>query len=117
MKRRARKRSNNSSDARPRPLGTSASREARTLLLPGSGSRPPPRHNTQPLALLSCCMCLFQVFQMFYRYVASVSYFHTGVSKVDRNVAHVAIVVCICCKFLFSLFHLFFPTYVASVFI
>ena len=43
--------------------------------------------------------------------------FHTDVTKVDWDVAHVAIVVHVCCKILFSMFHLFFPTYIASVFI
>jgi hypothetical protein len=43
--------------------------------------------------------------------------FHTDVAKVDRDVAHIAMVVHVCCKHLFSIFHLFFPTYVASVFI
>jgi hypothetical protein len=38
-------------------------------------------------------------------YVASVSY---GCCKSSRDVAHVAIVVHICCKLLFSMFHLFF---------
>jgi hypothetical protein len=43
--------------------------------------------------------------------------FHTDVVKVDRNVAHIAMVVHVCCKLVFSMFHLFFSTYVASVFI
>ena len=43
--------------------------------------------------------------------------FNTDVAKVDRDVASVAMVVHVCCKLLFSMFHLFFPTYVASVFI
>jgi hypothetical protein len=34
--------------------------------------------------------------------------FHTNVVKVDRDVAHVAMVVQVCCKLLFSMFHLFF---------
>ena len=34
--------------------------------------------------------------------------FHTDVTKVDWDVAHVAIVVHVCCKLLFSIFHLFF---------
>ena len=41
--------------------------------------------------------------------------FHTDVAKIDRDVAHVAIVVHICCKCLFLMFHLFFYTYVASL--
>jgi hypothetical protein len=43
--------------------------------------------------------------------------FHTDVAKVDRDVADAAMVVHVCCKLLFSMFHLFFLTYVASVFI
>jgi hypothetical protein len=43
--------------------------------------------------------------------------FHTDVVKVDRDVVYVAMVVHICRKSLFSMFHLFFQTYVASVFI
>jgi hypothetical protein len=43
--------------------------------------------------------------------------FHTDVAKVDQDVAHVAMVVHVCCKLLFSMFHLFFLAYVASVFI
>jgi hypothetical protein len=42
--------------------------------------------------------------------------FHTDVAKVYQDVAHVAMVVHVCCKLLFSMFHLFFPTYVTSVF-
>jgi hypothetical protein len=48
---------------------------------------------------------------MFYRYVSSVSY---DVAKVDLDVA---MVVHVCCKILFPIFHLFFQTYVVSVFI
>jgi hypothetical protein len=33
---------------------------------------------------------------------------HTDVAKVDYDVAHVTMVVHVCCKLLFSLFHLFF---------
>jgi hypothetical protein len=39
------------------------------------------------------------------------------VAKIDRDVAYVAIIVNLCCKRLFSLFHLFFHIYVVSVFI
>ena len=43
---------------------------------------------------------------------------HADVAIVDRDVAHVAIVVHVCCKLLFLMFHLcFFQTYVTSVFI
>jgi hypothetical protein len=57
---------------------------------------------------------LFQVFQMFQGYVASVSY---GVAKVDRDVVYVVMVVHVYCKLLFLMFHLFFQMYVTSVFI
>ena len=40
-----------------------------------------------------------------------------NVIKVDRDVAYVAMVVHVCCKLLFLMFHLFFQTYVASVLI
>jgi hypothetical protein len=43
--------------------------------------------------------------------------FHMDVVKVDRDVAYVAMVIYVCCQLLFSMFHLFFQTYVASVFI
>ena len=34
--------------------------------------------------------------------------FHADVTKVDRDVAYVAMVVHVCCKLLFPMFHLFF---------
>jgi hypothetical protein len=40
-----------------------------------------------------------------------------NVAKLDWNVAYVATVVHLCCKHLSPLFHMFFQTYVASVFI
>jgi hypothetical protein len=43
--------------------------------------------------------------------------FPIDVAKVDWDVAYVAMVVHICCKRLSPMFHLFFQTYVASVFI
>ena len=43
--------------------------------------------------------------------------FHTDVAKVDRDAAHVVMFVHVCCKLLFPPFHMFFQTYVASVFI
>ena len=43
--------------------------------------------------------------------------FNADVTKVDRDVAYVAMVVHVCCKSLFQMFHRFFQTYVASVFI
>jgi hypothetical protein len=39
------------------------------------------------------------------------------VAKVDQDVAYVAMIVHVHCKCLFSMFHLFFQTYVASMFI
>ena len=39
------------------------------------------------------------------------------VAKVNRDVAYIAMVVHVCCKLLFSMFHLVFQTYIASVFI
>jgi hypothetical protein len=42
---------------------------------------------------------------MFQRYVVSVS---MDVAKVDRDVLYVAMVVHVCCKSLFQMFHLFF---------
>jgi hypothetical protein len=43
--------------------------------------------------------------------------FRMDAAKVDQDVAYVAMVVHVCCKLLFLMFHLFFETYVASVFI
>jgi hypothetical protein len=51
-----------------------------------------------------CFRCMLQVF-------------YTDVVKVDSDIAHAAIVVHVCCKLLISMLHLFFSTYVASVFI
>jgi hypothetical protein len=48
------------------------------------------------------------------RYVASV---HIDVAKVNRDDAYVTIVVDVCSKLLFSMFHMFFQTYIAIVFI
>jgi hypothetical protein len=42
--------------------------------------------------------------------------FHTNVAKVNQDVAFVAMVVHVCCRRLSPMFHLFFQTYVASVF-
>jgi hypothetical protein len=39
------------------------------------------------------------------------------VAKVDRDIAYVVMVVHVCCKCLFPMFHLCFRTYVVSVFI
>jgi hypothetical protein len=43
--------------------------------------------------------------------------FHMDIAKIDHDVAHVAMVVHVCCKRLFQIFHLFFQTYAASVLI
>jgi hypothetical protein len=43
--------------------------------------------------------------------------FCLDVAKVDRDVACVAMVVHVCCKRMLPMFHMFFQTYVASVFI
>ena len=43
--------------------------------------------------------------------------FHMDVAKIDRDVVHVAIVVQLCCKRPFQMFHLLFQTYVPSVLI
>ena len=43
--------------------------------------------------------------------------FHMDAVKVDQDVAYVAMAIHICCKRLFQMFHLFFQTYVISVFI
>jgi hypothetical protein len=43
--------------------------------------------------------------------------FSYGFAKVDRDVVYVAMIIHVCCKRLFTMFHLFFQTYVASVFI
>jgi hypothetical protein len=39
------------------------------------------------------------------------------VAKVDQGVAYVTMVVHVCCKCLFSMFYLFFQTYVEIMFI
>jgi hypothetical protein len=43
--------------------------------------------------------------------------FRMNVAKVYQDVVYVAMVVHVCCKRRFPMFHLFFQTYVASVFI
>ena len=43
--------------------------------------------------------------------------FHMDVAKVDRDICICAMVVHISCKLIFPMFHLFFHTYIASVFI
>jgi hypothetical protein len=49
---------------------------------------------------------MFKVFRMFYRYVASVSY--GVIAKLDRDVADATMLILVCCKLLFPMFHLFF---------
>jgi hypothetical protein len=43
--------------------------------------------------------------------------FHTNIANIDRNIAYVVMVIHICCKRISAIFHQFFQTYVASVFI
>jgi hypothetical protein len=43
--------------------------------------------------------------------------FQMDVAKVDRDVPYVAMVVNVCCKCLFPMFHQCFQTYVASVYL
>ena len=43
--------------------------------------------------------------------------FHMNVAKIDRDVVHVVMVVHVCCKRPFQMFHLFFQAYVASILI
>jgi hypothetical protein len=92
-----------------------------------------------------CCKCMFEVFQMFQRYVASVSYgccksrsecciyckvFHMYVASVYSkcficfrcilqvfylDVAYIAVAIHICCKHMFQIFHLLQSYVVASV--
>ena len=57
------------------------------------------------------CKRIFQVFQMFQRYIVA---FHADVVKIDRDII---MVVHVCCKLMFTMFYLFFQTYVVSVFI
>jgi hypothetical protein len=65
---------------------------------PGEGCRWPghrlPRHGG-----LVCCKCMFQVFQMFQKYLAIV--FILILQKYVASVSEA------CCKFLFKMFHLF----------
>jgi hypothetical protein len=43
--------------------------------------------------------------------------FQMDIAKVDRDVAHVAVAIYVCCKYLFQMFHMFFEMYIASVFL
>jgi hypothetical protein len=42
------------------------------------------------------------------RMLQELQVFYMDIAKVDRDVAYVAMVVHVCCKFMFSMFHLFF---------
>jgi hypothetical protein len=75
------------------------------------GARAPRPESTGHDLPIICCKCMFQVFQMFQRYV-----FRMDVAKVVQDVAYFASVSEACCKRLFKIFHLF-QTYVARVFI
>jgi len=50
-------------------------------------------------------------------FIGMLQLFHTDVAKVDRDVAHVTMVVHVCCKGLFPIFHQCFRMYVASMFL
>jgi hypothetical protein len=54
-----------------------------------------------------CFRCSISMFQLF----------HVDVVKVYRDVAYVIMLAHVCCKLLFLMFHLFFQTHIASVFI
>ena len=56
-------------------------------------------------------------FKCFRCFIGMLQVFYMDAAKVDRDDAYVAIVVYVCCKLLFPMFHLFFQTYVVSVFI
>jgi hypothetical protein len=56
-------------------------------------------------------------FKCFRCFIGMLQLSHTNIVKVDRDIAYVAVVVHVCLKLLFSMFHLFFSTYVASLFI
>ena len=43
--------------------------------------------------------------------------FHMDVAIIDRDVAHVSMVVHVCCKRLFQMFHLLFQTYVKCAYL
>jgi hypothetical protein len=73
--------------------------------LAGSDRSPLPSASYGRRVKNACCKHMFQVFKMFHRYVASVSY---ECCKSRCDVAYVAMVVHICCKFLLSMFHLCF---------
>jgi hypothetical protein len=41
--------------------------------------------------------------------------FHADVAKVDRDVVYVVMIVHVCCKLLFPMFHLLFSTHMLQV--
>jgi hypothetical protein len=43
--------------------------------------------------------------------------FRINIAKVDRDVAYIAMVVHVCCKCLFPMFHVFFQTYLDVVYV
>ena len=76
--------------------------------------------------LSGCCVCFAMVFSNVFMCVfSSVSvarfkcfrYFIGMLQVFHMDVANVAMVVHVCCKLLFLMFHLFFQMHVASVFI
>jgi hypothetical protein len=56
-------------------------------------------------------------FKCFRCLVGMLQVFHADVVKVDRDVAYVAMIIHVCCKCMFPMFHLFFQTYVTNAFI
>jgi hypothetical protein len=65
----------------------------------------PPIAAASHLSLPDVAKHMFQVFSDVSTYVASV---HIDVAKVNRDDSYVAMVVDVCCKLLFSMFHMFF---------
>jgi hypothetical protein len=54
-------------------------------------------------------------FKYFRYFICMLQLFHMDIVKVDRDIAYVAMVIHVCCKLLFPMFHLFFQAYVAIV--
>jgi hypothetical protein len=48
------------------------------------------------------------MFQLFIYFRGMLQLFYMFVAKIDRDVGHVAVVVHVCCKCLFQIFHLLF---------
>jgi hypothetical protein len=69
------------------------------------GAYAPPIAAGSHLSLPDVVKHMFQVFSDVSRYVASV---HIDVAKINRDDSYVAMVVDVCCKLLFSMFHMFF---------